>query len=152
MIPEVCIAVTEAVLGPHPRAAGILPLRLGRQSQSPPRPPEPFLDVLPPDGLDRQPRTAPLPLVPAADPIPGTLGALGFAEQKPGPECHSNELLRLIAGEKGGVLMAVVAGDGKELLKLPLPSPPGWDSMAAARGRLYLTTSKGQVICFFAGE
>jgi hypothetical protein len=59
----------------------------------------------------------------------------------------SNELLRSIAGEEGGLLMAVAAGDGEELLKLPLPSPPGWDSMAAARGRLYLATSKGEVIC-----
>ena len=63
----------------------------------------------------------------------------------------SNELLSSMAGETGGVLMAVTAGDGKELLKLPLPSPPAWDSMAAARGCVYLTTSKGQVICF-AGE
>jgi len=63
----------------------------------------------------------------------------------------SNGLLRSIAGETGGVLMAVAAGDGKGLLKLPLPSPPGWDSMAAARGRLYLSTSKGEVICFAGG-
>ncbi|MHC4402027.1 MAG: outer membrane protein assembly factor BamB family protein, partial [Planctomycetota bacterium] len=64
----------------------------------------------------------------------------------------SNELLRSITGEEGGVLMAVTAGGGKELLKLPLPSPPGWDSMAAARGRLYLATSKGEVICFAGGQ
>jgi hypothetical protein len=64
----------------------------------------------------------------------------------------SNELLRSIAGETGGVLMAVTAGDGKELLKLPLPSPPGWDSIAAAREHLYLTTSKGHVICFAGGQ
>ena len=60
----------------------------------------------------------------------------------------SNELLHSIAGEKAGVLMAVVAGDGKRLFKHTLPSPPGWDSMAAARGRLYLSTLKGQVMCF----
>jgi outer membrane protein assembly factor BamB len=64
----------------------------------------------------------------------------------------SDELLRSIAGETGGILMAVAANDGRELLKLPLSSPPGWDSMAAARGRLYLTTSNGQVICFAGGK
>ena len=65
-------------------------------------------------------------------------------------ETDSNELLRSIAGEKGGVLMAVSAGDGKELWRRPLPSPPIWDGMAAARGRLYLTTSQGELVCLAA--
>ena len=39
------------------------------------------------------------------------------------------------------------AADGKTLSERELPSPPVFDGMAAARGRLYLATRSGQVIC-----
>jgi len=51
-------------------------------------------------------------------------------------------------GRKGGVLAAFAAGDGKKLAEYKLPSPPVWDGMAAAGGRLYLATIDGKVTCF----
>ncbi len=50
-------------------------------------------------------------------------------------------------GRKGGVLAAFDAGDGKKLAEYKLPSPPVWDGMAAAGGRLYLSTKDGTVLC-----
>jgi len=58
---------------------------------------------------------------------------------------QQNEALR---GGKGGTLLAVSAADGKTLAQIPLHSPPAWDGMAAAGGRLYLSTLDGTVVCF----
>ena len=51
-------------------------------------------------------------------------------------------------GRKGGVLAAFAAGDGEKLAECKLPSPPVWDGMAAAGGRLYVATIDGKVLCF----
>jgi len=51
-------------------------------------------------------------------------------------------------GKKGGVLWAVSAADGKRLAEYELESPPVFDAMAAANGRLYLSTGDGKVLCF----
>jgi len=51
-------------------------------------------------------------------------------------------------GRKGGVLAAFSASDGKKLAEHKLAAPPVWDGMAAAAGRLYLSTKDGQVLCF----
>jgi outer membrane protein assembly factor BamB len=51
-------------------------------------------------------------------------------------------------GKRGALLMAVSAVDGDTLFRLDLPAPPVWDGMAAAHGRLYLTTINGKVFCF----
>jgi hypothetical protein len=48
---------------------------------------------------------------------------------------------------RGGRLLAVSATDGKTLADYELPSPPVFDGMAAAQGRLYLSTRMGKVIC-----
>ena len=50
-------------------------------------------------------------------------------------------------GKRGALLMAVSAAEGKTLLKLDLSAPPVWDGMAAAGGRLYMTTADGKVVC-----
>ena len=50
----------------------------------------------------------------------------------------------------GGVLRIFSAKDGQELGKIDLEVPPAADGIAAARGRLYLTTHDGQVICYGA--
>jgi outer membrane protein assembly factor BamB len=50
-------------------------------------------------------------------------------------------------GRKGGVLAAYAAGDGKKLAEYALPSPPVWDGMAAAGGRLYISTQDGGIVC-----
>jgi outer membrane protein assembly factor BamB len=50
-------------------------------------------------------------------------------------------------GKRGASLMAVAAADGKELAEYKLESPPVWDGLSAANGRLYLATQDGKVIC-----
>jgi len=53
-----------------------------------------------------------------------------------------------LEGRKGALLLAVSASDGKKLSEYSLDSLPVWDGMAAAGGRLYLTTEDGKVRCF----
>lgn len=50
-------------------------------------------------------------------------------------------------GRKGGVLAAYAAENGKKLAEYTLPSPPVWDGMAAAGGRLYISLNDGTIIC-----
>jgi len=50
-------------------------------------------------------------------------------------------------GQKGALLHAVSASDGKNLRKYNLESPPVWDGMAAANGRLYISMKNGKVLC-----
>jgi len=52
-----------------------------------------------------------------------------------------------LAGRKGGLLQAVSIADGTTLGQRKLDAPPAWDGMAAAGGRLYLTTVDGKVLC-----
>jgi len=59
----------------------------------------------------------------------------------------AEESLAAWQGSKGAVLWAVAATDGKRLGEWPLAAPPVWDGMAAARGRLYLATIDGSVLC-----
>jgi len=53
-----------------------------------------------------------------------------------------------LAGKKGALLLAVSASDGGKLAEYRLESPPEWDAMAAANGRLYFSTTDGKVLCF----
>ena len=55
-----------------------------------------------------------------------------------------------LAGQAGGLLWAISADGGKKLAELPLESPPLFDGMAAADGRLYLATVDGRVLCLSA--
>jgi len=52
-----------------------------------------------------------------------------------------------LQGKMGGKLLAVSATDGKLLAAWELGAAPTFDGMAAARGRLYLTTLDGKVLC-----
>ena len=54
---------------------------------------------------------------------------------------------RILDGAEGSHLWVVRAADGKVLEKLHLSAIPAWDSMAAAYGRLYLTTVEGKLLC-----
>jgi hypothetical protein len=58
---------------------------------------------------------------------------------------RQDEIMR---GEHGALLIAVSSRDGSELGRLELDAPPVWDGMAAVQGRLLLTTTDGQVLCF----
>ena len=50
----------------------------------------------------------------------------------------------------GGVLWAASASTGEKIAQCKLDAPPVWDGMAAAHGRLYLTTADGRVLCLAA--
>jgi outer membrane protein assembly factor BamB len=51
-------------------------------------------------------------------------------------------------GRRGAKLWAVSADDGKCLTQQDLPTPPVFDGMAAANGRLYLANAQGELLCF----
>ncbi len=53
-----------------------------------------------------------------------------------------------LEGQRGALLWAVSISDGNKLAEYNLESPPVWDGMAAANGRLYLTLKNGTVLCF----
>jgi hypothetical protein len=53
-----------------------------------------------------------------------------------------------IEGQRGGLLWAVSTEDGRKLDEYQLDSPPVFDGMAAARGRLYVSTIDGTIVCF----
>ncbi len=55
-------------------------------------------------------------------------------------------------GARGGGLFVVSAETGKMLQSYKLDSPPVFDGMAAANGRLYMTTINGQVLCLGDGQ
>jgi hypothetical protein len=56
-------------------------------------------------------------------------------------------LAEALETSSGGRLIAVSATDGKTLADHKLTSPPVFDGMAAAGGRLYLSTKIGKVVC-----
>jgi len=51
-------------------------------------------------------------------------------------------------GRLGGSLWIVSAEDGRKVADHQLASPPVWDGMAAADGRLFVSTADGSVGCF----
>ena len=55
-------------------------------------------------------------------------------------------------GREGGLLWTVSPTDGKKLAQYELASPPVWDGLAAANGRLYVATCDGRVRCMGQGE
>ena len=52
-----------------------------------------------------------------------------------------------LLGKKGGGLLVLAAEDGKKLSEYELESPPVWDGMAVAAGRLYISTRNGEIVC-----
>ncbi len=50
-------------------------------------------------------------------------------------------------GRAGGVLCVLQADTGKKLAEHKLSAPPVWNGMAAANGRLYISTRDGRLIC-----
>lgn len=58
-----------------------------------------------------------------------------------------NAQVAALEGRMGSQLVALAANDGKKLAAYQLPSIPTFDGMAAAKGRLFLTTVDGSVIC-----
>jgi hypothetical protein len=54
----------------------------------------------------------------------------------------------VLGGKQGALLWAVSAADGSKLAGYKLDALPVFDGMAAAGGRLYLSTADGKVLCF----
>jgi len=71
-----------------------------------------------------------------------TLFVAGFAD-----EIDPKDPWASIEGRRGGLLSALSAADGKELSKYELDAPPVWNGMAAANGRLYISTRDGRLLC-----
>jgi outer membrane protein assembly factor BamB len=55
--------------------------------------------------------------------------------------------LAAFEGRLGGELYVLDRKDGSERQRLKLPSPPVFNGIAAARGRLFLTLENGEVVC-----
>jgi len=56
--------------------------------------------------------------------------------------------LAALEGRRGPFLQVFSTADGRLLNSLQLSSPPAFDGMSAAAGRLYMTTLDGKLICF----
>jgi len=61
---------------------------------------------------------------------------------------ESDPLAEALEAARGGSLLAVSAGEGKTLSEQQLDSPPVFDGMAAAGGRLYVSGVNGELMCF----
>jgi hypothetical protein len=66
----------------------------------------------------------------------------------PAVQAKLTEQVAAWEGKKGGMLWAVSAASGEKLAEQPLEAPPVFDGMAAAGGRLYLTTCDGRLVSF----
>jgi hypothetical protein len=53
----------------------------------------------------------------------------------------------ILEGKQGAMLLRINSNSGEIEQQLELGSLPVWDGLAGARGRLYLTTLKGEVLC-----
>jgi len=63
----------------------------------------------------------------------------------------STDPLAAFEDRRGAILAAVSPSEGKEMARVKLESPPVFDGMIAAYGRLFLSLRNGKVICL-AGE
>jgi outer membrane protein assembly factor BamB len=59
-----------------------------------------------------------------------------------------NDPYAALEGREGAKLWAVSAADGQKLSELHLETVPIFDGMAAAAGKLLISTERGEVICF----
>ncbi|MBL7040257.1 MAG: PQQ-binding-like beta-propeller repeat protein [Pirellulaceae bacterium] len=74
-------------------------------------------------------------------------GPVDEVSEIPHEPTGSDPLAEALEAQRGGRLLAVSATDGKTLADYELTSSPVFDGMAAAQGRLYLSTKSGKVVC-----
>jgi len=55
-------------------------------------------------------------------------------------------------GKKGALLWVVAAEDGQKLAEHKLDSPPIFDGLSVAGGRLYVSTQDGRLLCMSGTE
>ena len=72
---------------------------------------------------------------------------IGGMPDRPVPKPPSPPGNTAFEGKTGGLLYIVSCGDGRTLARVKLESAPVWDGMAAARGRLYVATRDGRLVC-----
>jgi len=58
------------------------------------------------------------------------------------------ESLEIFEGKRGGVMWAVDKADGRRLAEYRLESPPVFDGLIAANGRLYISSKNGTLACW----
>jgi hypothetical protein len=63
-------------------------------------------------------------------------------------EFPEDDIDRAVEGRAGGVLAIFSTADGTLLKTHRLDSPPVWDAMATAGGRLFLAQKDGSLVCF----
>jgi len=86
--------------------------------------------------------------------VPLRIRAMVLADDKlfiagPPDVVPDGDPLAAFEGRAGAGLWAVSASNGQKLAEVQrLDSPPAYDGLIAAAGRLYLTTTDGQVSCF----
>ena len=68
----------------------------------------------------------------------------------PEVDAKHRQQVAALEGKKGGLLWTVSATDGQKLAEYKLDSPPTFDGMIAANGRLYLSLKNGTVLCMGA--
>ena len=59
----------------------------------------------------------------------------------------SEEPAATLEGKRGGLLCVLSTADGSEVARYELDSPPVFDGLAAAGGRLYIAATNGEVLC-----
>jgi outer membrane protein assembly factor BamB len=83
-------------------------------------------------------------------PVPLQVRAMVLADNVlflAGPRAGVHDLPAAGDVAEEGLLMAISASDGTELAQYRLGSSPVFDGMAAAPGRLYISTTDGKVLC-----
>jgi len=79
-------------------------------------------------------------------------GAPDEVSEVPHEPTGADPLAEALEANRGGRLLAISATDGKTLAAYELESSPVFDGMAAAQGRLYLSTKSGKVVCMGPAE
>jgi len=96
--------------------------------------------------------TAPLPLRPVAMVRAGGRLLIGGMTDEFDASDPSSSANAAFEGRGDGRLLVASCDDGGTLSRIQLHSPPVWDGMAVAAGRLYLSDRKGHVLCIGAGR
>ncbi len=70
----------------------------------------------------------------------------------PPDQCEPDDPMAAFEGRLGSVLLAIDTTDGRKLGEHKLEAPPVFDGLIAARGRLYLATNDGGILCMESEE
>ena len=120
-----------------------------------PRPDASDAESLLPDFATRSGRKEPprdiwatrIPIRPRAMIRAGEMLFVGGTTDEFSPDDSANSVNAAYKGEGAGLLRVVSSTSGKTLGELQLDAPPVWDGMAAANGRLFVSTRAGTVVC-----